>query len=101
MRIGRRHDLIGIVADNPVPEFTVVGRSWCDRRRSSFQAVRAFRSVRLIEPEFCLAFVRVGAVTGIASIREDRSNIAAKRNVVGQANRGQAKDRQGTEYKRS
>ena len=72
--LGRRHDEGGIIALNAFHQPAIVAIAGNDGKavRTQFAEGAVFG----VEPQFRLACLLIGAVTGEAVIREDRTNLA-------------------------
>ncbi len=72
MRVGRRHDLVGILAEDALPRFRirkVTGHDGADT------AAVGGGGVELIEAEFRFAIAGIAAVAGKTIIGQDRADV--------------------------
>ena len=75
-----RHHLVRIFRDDPLPDFAGGRIARLDGHGS---IVCGQRSFRLVEPQFSLALLGVGAVAGEAVFRQDRADIAIEAELRG------------------
>ena len=71
----RRHLVAGIITGDAVPDFTLPGITGNDGRNTGLGPGGV---VEMIETQASLARRRIGAVTGIAMIRQDRAYVAVE-----------------------
>ena len=75
VRLRRRHDVIGVVADDTLPDFTLGQVAW-DDRSAAFMFTSGF--FREVEPELGLTRFLIEAVTGETVLGENGADIAVK-----------------------
>jgi hypothetical protein len=72
VRVGRRHNLVGILAEDALPRFRI--RKVTGHDGADTTAVRG-GGVELVEAEFGFAIAGVAAVAGETIIGEDRADV--------------------------
>ena len=85
VRVGRRHDLVGILAEDALPRFGI-----CEvtGRDGAHTAAVGGRGVELVEAEFGFAITGVAAVAGEAVVGEDGADVLVVGHVVEGGGRG-------------